>query len=133
MSDKELERLKRRRMLKLQRKVLMESSKEEDTKNEVDVDLTKPTNQEILSSVFRGRSMEVYKTALRQFPNMVPNVEEFLVEAIRTGKIKGEINGAELYQFFNRIGIPVRLKTRIRFAEKGELKSLEEKIKSDIS
>ena len=64
---------------------------------------------------------------------MVPNVEEFLVEAIRTGRIKGEINGAELYQFFNRIGIPVRLKTRIRFAEKGELKSLEEKIKSDIS
>jgi DNA-binding TFAR19-related protein (PDSD5 family) len=129
--DEELLKLKQRRLLELQRQMLKKQSEEKEKQEE---ELVKePTNQDYLNRVFIGRAWEIFRTAYAQYPQLLPQIEIQLVESIKTGKINEKINGAELFQFFRQIGIPVRLKTKIRYAEKGELKTLEEKIKTDLS
>ena len=56
-----------------------------------------------------------------------------LVKLIIEGKIRNKISGEELYGLFRRLGIRVRLKTRIKILEHGELKSLEDKIREQTS
>ena len=92
-----------------------------------------PTNQEILDNHFGDRAWEVYSAAAYQYPQVMPQVEQILVEGIKTGKIRDIIDGAALMGFFRAIGIPVRLQTKIRISEKGELKTLEQKMKEDQS
>ena len=89
------------------------------------------TNQEILDKRFGDRAWEVYNAAAYQYPQVMPQVEQLLVEGIKTGKIMDVIDGAALMGFFRAIGIPVRLQTKIRISEKGELKTLEQKMKED--
>ena len=122
--DEELERLKRKKLAELQRRAsLAQKPPEKAAKNE-------PTNEEILGSRFGDRAWEVWNTAKEQFPKIIPQVEAALVEAIKTNKVVGQIDGASLAQFFRSIGLRVRLNTQIRYAEHGELKTLEEKLKS---
>lgn len=110
-------------MLK-QLKEKQEPEPEENKKKE-------PTNQEILDKYFGDRAWEVYNAAAYQYPQVMPQVEQILVEGIKTGKIMDVIDGAALMGFFRAIGIPVRLQTKIRISEKGELKTLEQKMKED--
>lgn len=127
--DEELLKIKQRRMLELQRQMLKKQTEEKEKKEE---EIKEPTNQDFLNKIFIGRAWEIYRTAYAQYPRLLPQIEKQLVESIKTGKINEKINGAELFQFFREVGIPVRLKTKIRYAEKGELKTLQEKIQSDI-
>ncbi len=122
--DEELERLKRRRLLELQRRML---ARQEETKKEEKPD--EPTDRELLGRHFVGRAWEVYNAALSQFPRVMPQVEAVLVEAMRSGRLTTKIDGESLFQFFRQIGLPVRLKTTIRYSEHGELKTLEQKMK----
>jgi len=130
MSDEELERLKRRRLRELQKRILLKKSKKEDDKTEGGA--PQPSNQELLNSIFVGRAWEVYNSAKAQFPQIIPQIEHVLVNAIKSGRVENNITGVELYNFFRRIGLPVRLETKIRYSEKGKLKTLEEKIKGDL-
>ncbi len=95
--------------------------------------LKQPTNRDILNSQFGDRAWEVYNAAVYQYPQVMPQVEQILIEGIKTGKIRDIIDGAALMGFFRSIGIPVRLQTTIRISEKGELKTLEQKMKEDIN
>jgi hypothetical protein len=61
----------------------------------------------------------------------MPQVEKLIVDAIKQGKLKDAIDGGSLMGFFRQIGIPVRLETRIRISEHGELKTLEQKRKEE--
>jgi hypothetical protein len=56
--DDELERIKRRRMLDLQRRMLQEEMAEEEPEKPAE-----PTPREILDGMFSGRAWEVYETA----------------------------------------------------------------------
>jgi len=120
MEDKELERLKRKRLMELQRSSIkaQQPQKEEPESAE-----------KLLDSLFYGRAWEVYRAAKQQYPKPMEAVEKALVETIKTGKIKQRISGEDLYAFFQQIGIPVRLETKIMFKEHGELKTVEQKIK----
>lgn len=51
------------------------------------------------------------------------------MEAIKARKIKEKISGEDLVNFFEQIGIPVRLEIQIRYKEHGELKTLEQKLR----
>jgi len=128
--DEELLKIKQRRMLELQRQMLKKQAEGKEQQEEGQI--KEPTNQDYLNQIFVGRAWEIFRTAYAQYPQLLPQIETQLVESIKTGKINEKINGAELFQFFRQIGLPVRLKTKIRYAEKGELKTLEEKIKSDL-
>ncbi len=90
-----------------------------------------PTNQEILDAMFGNRAWEVYNAAAYQYPQVIRQVEKILVDGIKEGKIADIIDGAALMGFFRQVGLPVRLNTTIRISEKGELKTLEQKMKED--
>lgn len=121
--DEEIERLKMKRMLELQR---MLREREEKPKAK------KTDPRSVLGRFFRDRAWEVYEAAWRQFPTVMPQIERALVEAISSGRINQEIDGESLYHFLRGIGLPVRLETKIRIKEHGELKTLEQKIREGL-
>lgn len=120
MEDKELERLKRRKRMELQRRLLRSQQEK----------LEKPaTGGELLDRLFYGRAWEVYRAAKRQYPKAMVEVERALLEAIRAGKIRGRISGEDLYSLFTQLGMRVSLETHIKFKEHGELKTLGQKLR----
>jgi len=128
--DEELERLKQKRLDELRRKMLLNQLKEKEPESEPEP-AKEPTNEEILGKYFRNRAWEVWNTAKYQHPQVMPKIEVMLVDAIKQGKIMDYIDGANLMGFFRQVGIPVRLDTKIRVSEHGELKTLEQKIKEE--
>lgn len=124
-TDEELERLKRKKMQELQRRMLQTSPQQTSTQ------INEPTNREILNRFFVDRAWEIWTIAYEQYPKLLPQVEEVLVKAIKEGKIAQKIDGANLINFLREVGIPVRLNTQIRFSEHGELRTLQQKLKSN--
>jgi DNA-binding TFAR19-related protein (PDSD5 family) len=122
--DEELERLKRRKMRELRRRMIEESAEAEKVEPPKE-----PTPREILESHFKGRAWEVYRAAEAQFPTVMPQIERVLVDGIRQGKIGDRIDGESLFLFLRQVGLPVRLQTRIRYKEHGELKTIGQRMK----
>ncbi len=122
--DDELERIKRRRMLELQRRMLQEEKAEEEPEKPAE-----PTSREVLDGMFYGRAWEIYETAKIQYPKVMPQVEQALVEGIKSGKIQDRIDGESLCVFLRQLGLNVRLNTKIRYKDHGELKTIGQRIK----
>ena len=125
VSDRELESLRQKKLMELKR-LLQKREKEKREEERVDP-------RKILDKFFIGRAWEVLNAAKAQYPQVARYVENMLVKLIMEGKIRSKISGEELYGLFRRLGIRVRLKTRIQILEHGKLKSLEEKIKEQTS
>ncbi len=124
MSDIELERLRRKKMAFLQKNI----TKKAEPKSWESID-----PKETLNSIFSGRAWEVFNAAKAQYPQQAIQVEELLVRLIRAGRINDRITGEELYLLFRRLGLRIKLETRIRVLKDGKTKSLEEKIKEETS
>jgi DNA-binding TFAR19-related protein (PDSD5 family) len=130
--DDELERIKQQRLEEMKRKLMLKQLKEQATETEPKEEKPRePSNKDILDNYFGDRAWEVYNAATYQYPQVMPQVEQLLIEGIKSGKIRDVIDGAALMGFFRAIGIPVRLQTTIRISEKGELKTLEQKMKEN--
>jgi DNA-binding TFAR19-related protein (PDSD5 family) len=125
--DEELERLKRKKMQEIQRRIAVQKA----TQTVAEEKPKEPNNDQILDGVFGDRAWEVWRIAKEQFPKIMPQVEQVLVEGVKQGKIVQKINGGSLASFLRQVGIPLRLNTQIRYAEHGELKTLEQKLKSN--
>jgi DNA-binding TFAR19-related protein (PDSD5 family) len=123
--DDELEKLKRRRMLELQRRLHRSGIKPEAEPEKP----KEPSPDEVLGRFLVGRAWEVLGAARAQFPKVMPQVEEALVEAFKAGKIKETIDGGMLLQFLRQVGLPVRVQTSIRYKDHGELKTIGQRIK----
>ncbi len=117
MSDIELERLRRRKLAQLSKYLVKREEKKESESTE-----------DLLNKVFVGRAWEVFKATQVQYPKVAKRLEAVLIQMISSGVIK-RISGEELFHLIRKIGLRVRLKTRIRIKEHGKLKSLEEKMK----
>jgi DNA-binding TFAR19-related protein (PDSD5 family) len=126
--DSSVELLKRRRLLDIRRKLLIErveSMKEEEKKQGQE----KLGPKDVLKKRFVGRAWEVWYTAEAQYPEVMVRLADAMVSLIKAGKLSGPITGEQLYSFFRRLGLRVRLKTKIRIYEGGELKSIADKLK----
>lgn len=88
--------------------------------------------KKVLSKVLVGRAWEVLEAAERQYPEATYRVEEALAHLVLTGELKGPIHGEQLLWFFKRLGMIVRLETRIRILEHGGLKTIGEKLKERL-
>lgn len=86
----------------------------------------------VLSRILIGRGLEVLNAAERQYPEAVPQIKKALAQLVSTGKLKDPVNGEQLLWFFKRLGLNIRLETRIRILEHGELKTIEEKLKAKL-
>ena len=129
--DDEIERIKQRRLEEMKRRMLL---KQIEAKREPEPEKPREaTNQEILDAMFGNRAWEVYNAAAYQYPRVIGQVEKILVDGIKEGNIADIIDGAALMGFFRQIGLPVRLNTKIRISDHGELKTLEQKMKEDQS
>ena len=117
MSDDELEALKRKRLLDLQRRIALREEKQEP------VDAHK-----VLDSVFRGRAWEVFNEANSQYPSEMAEIEHELVRLVSEGKLK-EIDGEQLYSLLRNVGLRVSLNTGIKVVSHGKTQSLSEKFK----
>ncbi len=120
MSDSELEAIKRRKMRELERKLIARP----ESARQIDAD-------EVLARIFRERAWEVFNTASSQYPDVMRKLKATLVELALSGRLK-EVTGEQLYSFLRKLGLNVKLNTRISFAEDGRLKSLSDKIKEDL-
>jgi programmed cell death protein 5 len=130
MSDDELERLKRKKMQEIQRRMANQQANQA-AQAAAQEKPKEPSNNQILDRIFGDRAWEVWRAANEQFPQVMPQVEAALVDAVKQGKIAEKIDGGSLAQFLRQLGLPLRLNTQIRYAEHGELKTLEQKLKSN--
>jgi programmed cell death protein 5 len=130
MSDNELERLKRKKMQEIQRRIATQEATQA-AQAAAKEKPKEPTTDQTLNSIFGDRAWEVWRAARLQFPKVIPQVEQALVDAVKQGKIAKKIDGGGLAMFLRQIGLTVRLNTQIRYAEHGELKTLEQKLKNN--
>jgi len=117
MSDDELETLKRKRLLELQRRMASRQEKQKP------IDSNK-----VLDRVFRGRAWEVFNEAKSQYPSEMAQIEPTLLSLISEGKLT-EIDGEQLFALLRNIGLDVRLNTEIKVVSHGKTQSLSEKFK----
>jgi DNA-binding TFAR19-related protein (PDSD5 family) len=122
MSDPELEAIRRSKLRKLQQRL---ATKEQTPPEELSEDA-------VLDRVFRGRAWEVFHTASSQYPQLMLKLKSVLAKLASTGRLQ-ELSGEQLYVFLRNLGLRVRLNTKIRFTDHGQLKSLSEKIKEDLN
>ncbi len=83
----------------------------------------------IVRGILAGRGVEVLETARRYYPQEVMVLEGRIAEAVRAGRLKGPVSGEELYSFLRSLGLNFSMDIKIRVAEKGKLKTLEEKLR----
>jgi DNA-binding TFAR19-related protein (PDSD5 family) len=124
MSDRELEAIKKRKLREIQRRWAARQQEKTEKKEKVDPN-------EVLNRIFQGRAWEVFNAANHQFPNVTSKIKDILVELASTGRLK-EVTGEQLYLFLRKMGLRLRLDTKIRYTEHGKLKSLADKIKEDL-
>lgn len=119
--DAELEHLKYRRMQEMQRRLTEQEKKTTDQK--------KPRPREVLKTILVGRAWEVLDAAEVQYPAPTRALEEELARLVRAGRLKGPVTAEQLMWLFRRLGMDVRLETKIQVYESGEMKSLADKFK----
>ena len=121
--DSELERIRRQRLAEMQRKMSAKQQPEGGT--------AKFEPAKILEKVFVGRAWEVYHAARQQFPAVADQVFRELAELVRSGRLRGQITGEQLYGLLREIGLDIRLETKIQVFDHGELKPLADKFRGD--
>lgn len=122
--DLELEKLKLKRLIELQARL---------AKAEAERARPPPDPFKVVEERLVGRGREVLEAALQQHPTVAKALVRELARLILEGKLTGKISGEILHQLFQALGYPVRLETKIYYAEKGEVKSLAERLRERLS
>ena len=121
--DKDLERLKAKRLAEMQKNI---SSKQKPKK-----DTLSPRETVISKLGFRG--LEVLENAEYQFPKETQIIIVKLAELISSNQISEIVDGGHLLALFRSIGIGVRMKTKINIEEDGKFISLSDKLGTKLS
>jgi DNA-binding TFAR19-related protein (PDSD5 family) len=131
--DSEIDLLKRRKLLEMRRRLLLERAEarkeEAQEKQAPGEEKEKLEPKAILKKRFVGRAWEVWSAAEAQYPAVTEQMVGALASLIEAGRLAGPITGEQLYAFFRRLGLRVRLETKIRIYESGELKTIADKMK----
>ena len=124
--DKELELLKAKRLLEMQKNISQKQRLEEIKSNEIKPSIL-PRNVVVKQLGYRG--LEILENAEAQFPEETRVVLEKLGELIQSGEITETIDGGQLLTLFRSLGIRVRVQTSIKIEEEGKLVSWSDKLK----
>lgn len=131
-NDSEIELLKKRKLREMRRRLLLERIEDmKEEEEEKEPKQARPRPKDVLKKVFVGRAWEVWSTAEAQYPDVTKEIAVALATVVEAGRLKGGITGEQLYSFFRRLGLRVRLKTKIRIYESGELKTIADKLRSE--
>lgn len=116
---------RKQRLAKLKKQLSESSSQKEEAGGKA------ASDRDIILPLLEGRALEVLRTAEAQYPSEMGRIEVELAKLIREGGISGPITGEVLFTLFRRLGLRVRLETKIIYFEDGKAKSLSEKIKGE--
>jgi DNA-binding TFAR19-related protein (PDSD5 family) len=130
--DKELEKLKQRRLAEMQKNISLKQ-KQKEFAVQKKYQKNAPNPRDVLVNKLGYRGLEVLENAEIQFPNETKIVVEKLAELISLGEINEQIDGGKLMALFRSIGLNVRVQTTINVEEEGKFVSLSEKLSSKIS
>jgi DNA-binding TFAR19-related protein (PDSD5 family) len=126
--DKELELLKAKRLLEMQKNISKQQKLEE-------LKATKKREQSVLSpreivvKQLGYRGLEVLENAESQFPEETKLVVDKLAELMQSGEVTETIDGGKLLTLFRSVGIRVRVQTTINVEQDGKLVSWSDKLK----
>ncbi len=123
--DKELERLKAKRLAEMQKDLSSQQEQDKITSSQKD---NKPSSREIVIKQLGYRGLEVLQNAERQFPKETQIVLLKLSELILSGDITEVLDGGNLLALFRSIGINVQMKTKINVEKDGKFVSLSDKL-----
>lgn len=118
--DVELELIKMRKLVKLQRSLLKRMKTREEAKH---------SPEEILSKWLDDKAKEVLRYAREQFPSVTDHVVRVLAKLVEEGKVRESISGYDIYRLFIDLGYRIHLPLRIYYEKKGERKPLSELFK----
>lgn len=124
--DKELELLKAKRMLEMQKNI-SQRQRIEEVKPESKTPKASPRDIVLKQLGYRGE--EVLQNAESQFPTETKLVVEKLAELIQGGEITEIIDGGKLLTLFRSVGIHVRIQTTISVEQDGKMVSWSDKLK----
>ena len=127
--DKELDLLKAKRMLEMQKNITQRQKIEE-----VKTETKKPqiSTRDLVIKQLGYRGIEVLQNAESQFPDEAKVVIEKLAELIQGGEVNEIIDGGKLLTLFRSLGIRVRMQTTINVEQDGKMVSWSDKLKGDI-
>ena len=121
MSDSELAAIRQKKLREIQKRF---------SAKQTPPDTTGP--KDVLNRIFKDRAWEVFNSATTQFPVEMSKVRKILTELAVSGKIT-QVTGEELFVFLKKLGLDVKLNTTITYASHGQLKTLEEKMKEELT
>jgi len=127
--DKELDLLKAKRLLEMQKNISLQQKQEEIKATKQDQKTTAPNPREILIKQLGYRGLEVLQNAESQFPEETKMVVDKLGDLIQSGEVTETIDGGKLLTLFRSIGIRVRVATTINVEQDGKIVSWSEKLK----
>lgn len=117
-----MELIKMKKLLSLRRSLLSKTVKRSDEN---------PRN--LVLKYLTPKGKELLKLAEEQYPKVAEVIVKELARLIRDGKLRETIDGYTLYQVFEELGFPIRVKTKIVIKEKGRAKSIAEALKEGLS
>ena len=121
MSDSELAAIRKKKLREIQKRF---------SAKQTPPDTSGP--KDVLNKIFKDRAWEVFNSATAQFPVEMSKVKKILTELAVYGKIT-QVTGEELFVFLKKLGLDVKLNTTITYASHGQLKTLEEKMKEELT
>ena len=126
--DKDLERLKAKRLAEMRDNISSQRQQEKITESQKEEQDKKPSPREIIVKRLGYRGMEVLQNAEYQFPRETQIIVLKLSELISSGEIKETLDGGNLLALFRAVGLNVRMKTKINVEKDGKFVSLSDKL-----
>ena len=123
--DKELERLKAKRLAEMQKNLSSQQEQDKIASSQKD---NKPSSREIVIKRLGYRGLEVLQNAEYQFPKETEIISLKLSDLISSGDITEVLDGGNLLELFRSVGINVRMKTKINIEKDGKFVSLSDKL-----
>ncbi len=131
--DRELEKLKEKRLAEMQKNISYKQKQDEFLASQKKIQENAPKPRDILVNQLGYRGLEVLENAERQFPNETKTVVEKLGELISLGEINEGIDGGKLLLLFRTVGLNIHLETKINVEQDGKFVSLSDKLSSKFS
>ena len=126
--DKDLERLKAKRLAEMRDNLSSQRAQEKVAASQKEQQDKKPSPREIVVKRLGYRGMEVLQNAEYQFPKETEIIVLKLSELISSGDIKEVLDGGNLLALFRAVGINIRMKTKINVEKDGKFVSISDKL-----
>ena len=126
--DKDLERLKAKRLEEMQKNLSSKQEQEKIAASQKEQKDKKQSPRDIVIKRLGYRGPEVLQNAEYQFPKETQIIVLKLSELILSGDIKEMLDGGNLLALFRAVGINVRMKTKINVEKDGKFVSISDKL-----